>query len=217
MCLSNICIQLREMEMRLLTSCSLPPELWSWQPTTSLNCSSRRLEHTSDPSWFTVHQFIYSVFRAGLKPVSSHTQISRTTFSEEHIHLTLRSPCARCAKAMSGELKKTTRAMTLMMVNIINRQEKSYTSTCIHWPRPASLFAWSMSRLSTSGLYTVSSYSAITRITSSFAFRMSAAIPNSLKGTLQRRIAYIFLVHLESIYYQIFFYSKIVPNCAVAK
>jgi len=26
-----------------------------------------------------------------------------------------------------------------------------------------------------------------------------------------------FLVHLESIYYEIFFYSKIVPNCAVAK
>ena len=40
--------------------------------------------------------------------------------------------------------------------------------------------------------------------------------PN-LKGTLRRRIAYIFLVHLESIYYEIFFYSKIVPNCAVAK
>jgi len=37
-----------------------------------------------------------------------------------------------------------------------------------------------------------------------------------VKGTLRRRIAYI-LVHLESIYYQIFFYSKIVPNCAVAK
>jgi len=39
----------------------------------------------------------------------------------------------------------------------------------------------------------------------------------AFKGTLRRRIAYIFLVHLESIYYQIFFYSKIVPNCAVAK
>ena len=39
----------------------------------------------------------------------------------------------------------------------------------------------------------------------------------SIKGTLRRRIAYIFLVHLESIYYEIFFYSKIVPNCAVAK
>jgi len=39
----------------------------------------------------------------------------------------------------------------------------------------------------------------------------------ALKGTLRRRIAYIFLVHLESIYYEIFFYSKIVPNCAVAK
>ena len=39
-----------------------------------------------------------------------------------------------------------------------------------------------------------------------------------LKGTLRRRIAYIyFLVHQESIYYEIFFYSKIVPNCAVAK
>jgi len=39
---------------------------------------------------------------------------------------------------------------------------------------------------------------------------------SSFKGTLRHRIAY-FLVHLESIYYQIFFYSKIVPNCAVAK
>ena len=41
----------------------------------------------------------------------------------------------------------------------------------------------------------------------------------AVKGTLRRRIAYrpIFLVRLESIYYQIFFYSKIVPNCAVAK
>jgi len=35
-----------------------------------------------------------------------------------------------------------------------------------------------------------------------------------LKGTLRRRIALYFLVHLESIYYHIFFYSKIVPNCA---
>jgi len=32
MCLSNICIQLRKMEMHLLTSCLLPPELWSWEP-----------------------------------------------------------------------------------------------------------------------------------------------------------------------------------------
>ena len=39
----------------------------------------------------------------------------------------------------------------------------------------------------------------------------------TIKGTLRRRIAYIFLVHLESIYYEIFLYSKIVPNCAVAK
>jgi len=38
------------------------------------------------------------------------------------------------------------------------------------------------------------------------------AIELSLKRTLRRRIAYIFLVHLESTYYQIFFCSKIVPN-----
>ena len=38
-----------------------------------------------------------------------------------------------------------------------------------------------------------------------------------IKGTLRHRIAYIFLVHLESIYYEIFFYSIIVPNCAVVK
>ena len=40
--------------------------------------------------------------------------------------------------------------------------------------------------------------------------------PN-LKGHSGAELHIYFLVHLESIYYQIFFYSKIVPNCAVAK
>ena len=39
----------------------------------------------------------------------------------------------------------------------------------------------------------------------------------SLKGHSGAELHIYFLVHLESIYYQIFFYSKIVPNCAVAK
>ena len=38
-----------------------------------------------------------------------------------------------------------------------------------------------------------------------------------LKGHSGAELHIYFLVHLESIYYQIFFYSKIVPNCAVAK
>ena len=38
-----------------------------------------------------------------------------------------------------------------------------------------------------------------------------------LKGHSGAEWHIYFLVHLESIYYQIFFYSKIVPNCAVAK
>jgi len=38
-----------------------------------------------------------------------------------------------------------------------------------------------------------------------------------LKGHSGAELHVYFLVHLESIYYQIFFYSKIVPNCAVAK
>jgi len=38
-----------------------------------------------------------------------------------------------------------------------------------------------------------------------------------LKGHSGAELYIYFLVHLESIYYQIFFYSKIVPNCAVAK
>ena len=38
-----------------------------------------------------------------------------------------------------------------------------------------------------------------------------------LKGHSSAELHIYFLVHLESIYYQIFFYSKIVPNCAVAK
>jgi len=40
---------------------------------------------------------------------------------------------------------------------------------------------------------------------------------NVLKGHSGAELHIYFLVHLESIYYQIFFYSKIVPNCAVAK
>jgi len=37
--------------------------------------------------------------------------------------------------------------------------------------------------------------------------------------TLRCRITYMYisLVHLESIYHQIFFYSKIVLNCAITK
>ena len=38
-----------------------------------------------------------------------------------------------------------------------------------------------------------------------------------LKGHSGAELHIYFLVHLESIYYQIFFYSKIVPNCALAK
>jgi len=38
-----------------------------------------------------------------------------------------------------------------------------------------------------------------------------------LKGHSGAELHIYFLVHLESIYYQIFFYSKIVYNCAVAK
>jgi len=38
-----------------------------------------------------------------------------------------------------------------------------------------------------------------------------------LKGHSGAELHIFFLVHLESIYYEIFFYSKIVPNCAVAK
>ena len=40
---------------------------------------------------------------------------------------------------------------------------------------------------------------------------------NGLKGHSGAELHMYFLVRLESIYYQIFFYSKIVPNCAVAK
>jgi len=36
-----------------------------------------------------------------------------------------------------------------------------------------------------------------------------------LKGHSGAELHIYFLVHLESIYYEIFFYSKIVPNCAV--
>ena len=38
-----------------------------------------------------------------------------------------------------------------------------------------------------------------------------------LKGHSGAELHIYFLVCLESIYYQIFFYSKIVPNCTVAK
>jgi len=41
--------------------------------------------------------------------------------------------------------------------------------------------------------------------------------PLMLKGHSGAELHIYFLVHLESIYYEIFFYSKIVPNCAVAK
>ena len=41
--------------------------------------------------------------------------------------------------------------------------------------------------------------------------------PSPLKGHSGAELHIYFLVRLESIYYQIFFYSKIVPNCAVAK
>ena len=50
-----------------------------------------------------------------------------------------------------------------------------------------------------------------------------SAVPSSgekvrvLKGHSGAELHIYFLVHLESIYYQIFFYSKIVPNCTVAK
>ena len=41
---------------------------------------------------------------------------------------------------------------------------------------------------------------------------------HDLKGHSGAELHIYFLVHLESIYYEIFFYSKIVPNyCAVAK
>jgi len=40
---------------------------------------------------------------------------------------------------------------------------------------------------------------------------------HELKGHSGAELHIYFLVHFESIYYQIFFYSKIVPNCAVAK
>ena len=42
-------------------------------------------------------------------------------------------------------------------------------------------------------------------------------IKKRLKGHSGAELHIYFLVHLESIYYQIFFYSKIVTNCAVAK
>jgi len=38
-----------------------------------------------------------------------------------------------------------------------------------------------------------------------------------LKGHSGAELHIYILVYLESIYYQIIFYSKIVPNCAVAK
>ena len=45
----------------------------------------------------------------------------------------------------------------------------------------------------------------------------SASVSSVLKGHSGAELHIYFLVHLESIYYEIFFYSKIVPNCAVAK
>ena len=47
--------------------------------------------------------------------------------------------------------------------------------------------------------------------------RSTKAKRHILKGHSGAELHIYFLVHLESIYYQIFFYSKIVPNCAVAK
>ena len=47
--------------------------------------------------------------------------------------------------------------------------------------------------------------------------RKSYASLMGLKGHSGAELHIYFLVHLESTYYQIFFYSKIVPNCAVAK
>ena len=45
-----------------------------------------------------------------------------------------------------------------------------------------------------------------------------SALALALKGHSGAELhIYIFLVHLENMYYHIFFYSKIVPNCAVAK
>ena len=47
--------------------------------------------------------------------------------------------------------------------------------------------------------------------------RQALAVRLDLKGHSGAELHIYFLVHLESIYYEIFFYSKIVPNCAVAK
>jgi len=47
--------------------------------------------------------------------------------------------------------------------------------------------------------------------------RLRGSASTVLKGHSGAELHIYFLVHLESIYYQIFFYSKIVPNCAVAK
>jgi len=44
-----------------------------------------------------------------------------------------------------------------------------------------------------------------------------SSVCHYLKGHSGAELHIYFLVRLESIYYQIFFYSKIVPNCAVAK
>jgi len=49
------------------------------------------------------------------------------------------------------------------------------------------------------------------------AVTAASALPSALKGTPGAELHIYFLVRLESIYYQIFLYSKIVPNCAVAK
>jgi len=45
----------------------------------------------------------------------------------------------------------------------------------------------------------------------------SAQFSMILKGHSGAELHIYFSVHLENIYYQIFFYSKIVPKCAVAK
>ena len=62
-------------------------------------------------------------------------------------------------------------------------------------------------------VYSTSAIDCLERIISEITYVSS----ETLKGHSGAELHIYFLVHLESIYYQIFFYSKIVPNCAVAK
>ena len=59
MCLSNICMQLWVMEMRLLDSSTLPPELWSCEPRYVK--VSTRYEGLRDIKWPNWLGFWYSV------------------------------------------------------------------------------------------------------------------------------------------------------------